>query len=351
MKHYLTAGLAGLVLLLSAAEGELLNNPKLEKNAAGWANWGRKQGTTLTSTAEGLQVKAVGPKLNQGPGQTLKLKPGYEYEYSCRLKGKLGEHSSATVLSWNFPKLKRGGKLRQIRGTFDWWEHKVKFTVPQNSDGITAIRPVILTGPGEVMLEWVSVKEFGEAVISRKGPEKKIPVIVPVKHPKKVIDFSQEKPVNVRAHVNEKVSPPPKGCSVENRDGAFVVNYRFTTAGHDALMFDIVKNIDSCKKVSMEITSDGKGHRLFFVLTDKSGEAHLTSKPILLNFKGKKNFNMVIPLPPEKPYNILDSIWGGDGNQHLDLPLKSMTVVLDDSPDASTDSGVITIKNLNIGNW
>ena len=29
MKHYLTAGLAGLVLLLSAAEGELLNNPKL----------------------------------------------------------------------------------------------------------------------------------------------------------------------------------------------------------------------------------------------------------------------------------------------------------------------------------
>ena len=351
MKHYLSAGLVVLALLLNAADGELLDNPKFENNAAGWNNWGRKQGLKLTSTPEGLLITAAGQGLNQGPAQTLKLKPGHEYEYSCRLKGKLAENASAQLLHWHFPQIKKGGNLRKLRDNFEWWDHKVRFSVPKDCNGVTVLRPVLLHGPGEIIIERVSLKELGESVSRRPAQENKIPEIVPVKHPKKKIDLSDLQPVNVRAHIREKVSAPPEGCSVRNRNGEFVIRYKFTTSGHDALMFDLVKRIDSCKKISMEITSDGKGHRLFFVLTDKSGEAHLTGKPIILNFKGRRKFNMVIPLPREEPYSILDSIWGGDGNQHLDLPLKSLTVVLDDSPDASMDSGVIAIKNLKIGNW
>ena len=349
MKLYLSAGMICFALL-TAGGNELLKNPKLDKNAALWTNWGYKQGLKLTSTPEGLRITGTGPKLNQGPAQTLKLKPGYEYEYSCKLKGKLGENAHADVLHWHFQKIKKSGKLRTLRGNFEWWVHKVKFSIPKNCNGVTVLRPVMLYGPGEIIVEWVSLKELGE-VLAGQTRKNRIPVIVPVVHPKKKIDLSDRQPVNVRAHINEKVSPPPEGCSVENRNGEFVIRYKFTTAGHDALMFDLVKNIDSCKKISMEITGDGKGHRLFFVLTDKSGESHLTEKPILLNFTGRKKFDMIIPLPPEKPYNILDSIWGGDGNQHLDLPLKSLTVVIDDCPDVSTDSGVITIKKLKIGNW
>lgn len=92
MKHYLSAGLAGLALMLSAADGELLDDPKFENNAAGWANWRLKQGLLLTSSPEGLQITAAGAGLNQGPAQKVQLKPGYEYEYSCKLKGELGEN-------------------------------------------------------------------------------------------------------------------------------------------------------------------------------------------------------------------------------------------------------------------
>lgn len=339
-----------LAFLSKAAEDELFKNPRLEKNAAGWANWGSKMGLKLVSTQEGLHVTAIGPKLNQGPAQTLQLKPGYEYEYSCRIKGQLAENSRVEVLHWHYPQTLKSGCLKILRGTFDWWEHKSKFTIPADCNGKTVLRPIIMTGPGEITMEWASLKELGEKLATKKG-EGKIPEIVPVVHPKKSIDLSKEQPVNVRMHINEIVSQPVQGCSVENQNGTFVINYKFTTKGHDAVFFDIAKELDSCRKVSMEVTSDGKGHRLFFVLTDKSGEAHLTDKPIMLNFKGSKKIDMVIPLPAEKPYDILDSNWGGDENQHLDLPLKSLTIVIDDCPDASMDSGVISIKDLKVGNW
>lgn len=351
MRNCHSVMLAFLMLALMAVAEELVVNPRFEDGLKGWTNWGKKMGTTLTVTPEGLLIKAIGPKLNQGAAQTVKLKPGYEYEYSCKLKGKLEANSRASVLSWYYPQDKKGRNLRLLRGDFDWWTHMVSFTVPSTSDGIVLLRPVSLTGPGEITIEWVSLKEKGEGVEAQKEKERHIPEVVPVVHPEKRIDLSREQPANVRMHINEKVSQPIEGNSVTNKDGAFVINYSFPSNGHDAVLFDLVKNIDSCKKLSMDITSDDKGHQLYFVLIDKSGEAHLTEKPLKLDFNGEKKFKMLIPLPAEKPYNILDSIWGGDGNQHLDLPLKSLTIVLDDSPDASTDTGVITIKNLTIGNW
>ena len=62
MKHILFAGLIGFALMLTAAEGELLDNPKMENDAAGWVNWGRKLGLTLISTPEGLLVTGAGER-------------------------------------------------------------------------------------------------------------------------------------------------------------------------------------------------------------------------------------------------------------------------------------------------
>ena len=349
MKLHLFLCFLVLALLSAAAENELFKNPRLEKNAAGWANWGSKMGLKLVSVQEGLHVTAIGPKLNQGPAQTLKLKPGYEYEYSCKIKGKLAENAQVEVLHWYFPQTKRSGCLRKLRGEFDWWEHKVKFTVPADCDGNTVLRPIIMTGPGEITLEWASLKEIGEKLATKKE-EGKIPEIVPVVHPKMTIDLSGEEPRNARAHIAEKPLPLPDGASVTRKDGAFVIDYNFTTEKHDAVMFDIVKELPSAAKVSMEVECSNPGHRLFFVLVDANGESHLVQKPLELNFQ-KKKLVYTLALVKKVPYNIYDSVWGGDGNQHLDLPLRSITIGIDDVPDTAKGKGTVTIRNLKIGNW
>ncbi|MBQ7179359.1 MAG: hypothetical protein IJS08_18220, partial [Victivallales bacterium] len=111
-----------------------------------------------------------------------------------------------------------------------------------------------------------------------------------------------------------------------------------------------VKELPSAAKVSMEIECSNPGHRLFFVLVDANGESHLVQKPLELTFQ-KKKLVYTLALVKEVPYSIYDSIWGGDKNQHLDLPLRSITIGIDDVPDTATGKGTVTIRNLKIGNW
>ncbi|MFA6929382.1 MAG: hypothetical protein WCT05_03570 [Lentisphaeria bacterium] len=331
---------------------ELLINPRFLNNAEGWSNWGSKKGMTAISTLEGLLLKCDSPGLNQGIAQSLSLKPGYKYEYSCRLRGTLeaSPASSVTLLSWYSPVTKTGSSFRTLIGDFEWDVHTTTFTIPANASGELLFRPIILTGPGAITLEWASLKEIGPGELPKQQSKTKLPEIKPVIHPKIKIDLSAEIPANIRAHVKEKLSPLPQGSSITNINDEFVIHYAFSTPGHDAVMFDIVKEIPSCAKISLEITADGAGHRMFFVLTDSSGESHYVTKPLILDFT-QKSLTFTLTLPPEKPYDILDSIWGGDRNQHLDLPLRSLTIGIDDSPDATIGQGTITLKKLQIGNW
>lgn len=347
-KILLLSALSLAVLGCSGAE-ELLKNPKLEKNASSWGNWGGKR-LRYRNTAEGLYMEGVTASLNQGIAQTLMLKVGQEYEFSCHLKGNAPGDSYVALLNVYYPATKRGDSFKQVRGNFDFWTHKVRFTVPAASKGKVLLRPVLLYGKCNLTLAWVSLKEIGKGKAPAVKKYGRIPVIKPVIHPRKRIALHGEKPVSIKAHVHEKLTDPPRGSSVTKDGSAFVIRYNFTTPGHDALMFDIVKKIDSCARVSMTVHSDGKGHRLFFVLIDKSGEHHLITNPVILNKKTGK-INTRLQLTPESPYNIPDTVWGGDKNVHLDLPLKGIKVVLDDKPDAFKGSGVVTIKDLTIGNW
>jgi len=351
LKRLFLSLLAGFVLSAVFAE-ELFSNPNFANDASGWANWGKKKGLLISAVSDGVLMQCDAPGLNQGLAQSIKLKAGSKYEYSCKVKGELGEDAYVNILSYYCANNKKmTGRARTIASSFEWDVHKITFNTPEDLTDAVLFRPVILFGAGKITLQWASLKEVGEAEENKKETVGKLPEIVPVVHPMLKIDLSAEQPQNIRAHVNESLQMQlPGAASVQKKDDAFVINYAFTTSGHDAIIFDIVKEIPSCAKISMQVESDGKGHKMFFVLNDASGESHLVPRPLLLDFQ-KRQVTFNLALPKEEPYSILDSIWGGDGNQHLDLPLRSISIVIDDAPDSSIDSGLVTIKNLNIGNW
>lgn len=349
MKKIYFVSILFCTLLAVAQEMNLIRNPKFEKGLAEWDNWGKDRLQIAISDGKAI-LKSERPGLNQGIAQSIELKPGCKYEYSVRFTAEFFEDAYANLLSWHCLQTKRGGNLRSVRTNTEWDTHTLIFTTPHDLQEKVLLRPLIIFGSAQVTISEVTIRELCN-VVKVEAPEKpELPVIVPVVHPKMTIDLSNEKPVNIRAHINEKNDLLPDGGSVSNENNTFIINYSFTTSGHDAVMFDIVREIPSCAKVSMEITSNGNGHRLFFVLVDKNDESHYVIKPLNLDFK-QRNVTMSLRLDKEEPYSIFDSKWGGDGNQHLDMPLKKITVGVDDMPDKTIEKGTVTIKNLQIGNW
>lgn len=339
-----------LAMLVNALGGNLLKNPQFKDDLGGWSNWGKDR-LAVSVSAEGAFLKSEKPGLNQGLAQTLELKPSCKYEYSARFKANFGENAYASVLSWYCPKTKKRGQARQISGDVEWDTHKMIFNTPHDLQEKVLLRPLVIFGPAEVTIAEVTLRELGVAAkVEPAAAKPELPVIVPVVHPKIKMDLSKEHPANARAHINEKNALLPDGASVLQENSSFIINYAFTTPGHDAVMFDIVKEIPSCAKVSMEVSSNGKGHRLFFVLVDQNDESHYVTKPLVLDFEQRK-LVMSLTVDKEAPYSIYDSKWGGDGNQRLDLPLKRITIGVDDRPDSTIENGTVIIKNLQIGNW
>ena len=341
-----------IVLCFLAVQGvELFKNPGFDNGGKGWENWGKKNGLHVeTAEGGGVRLWSDAPGLHQGLAQSIALTPGRKYRYSCTFSAKLAPGAKLSVLSLYSAASKWNKTYRSLAGSQEEDTHTMEFSVPSTLQGNVLLRPLILFGVCDVHLKQASLEEIGEGVEEKKQKVGKMPVIVPVVHPKMTIDLSWEEPRNARAHIAEKPSPLPEGASVARKDGAFVVNYNFTTEKHDAVMFDIVKELPSAAKVSMEIECSQPGHRLFFVLVDANGESHLVLKPLELNFQ-KKKLTYVLELVKKVPYNIYDSVWGGDKNQHLDLPLRSITIGIDDVPDTATGKGTVTIRNLKIGNW
>lgn len=350
--------LLALALLIGMAVAgeptELFKNPRFENKGQGWENWGKRSDLQiLEGVGGGVCLRAETPGLHQGLAQSVQLVRGRKYRYSCTFSAKCGEGGKVGVLSVYVAGSKWNKTLRMVVGQQDEDTHVLEFSVPEDleSDKIL-FRPVILWGACDVLLKEASLKEIGAGDAVKKQVAHSLPVIVPVVHPMGTLDLSQEKPCNVRAHEDGAVAKVlPEGASVEHKDGAFIINYNFTTDKHDAIMFDINKEIVSAAKVSMDLECSAEGHRLFFVLVDAGGESHWCYKPLNLDFVGRKTLTYTLALPKEEPYNVLDSIWGGDKNQHLDLPLKSITIGIDDVPDTATGKGTVIIYNLKIGNW
>ena len=154
-------------------------------------------------------------------------------------------------------------------------------------------------------------------------------------------------PVRIRAHIAEKPSAPPPGNSVSCKNGVYTLTYRFTTEKHDALFFDLDLPLEEASELTAQVNGDGKGHTLFAVVRDRSGQCFYFPGPAI-TFKGWKNIRIKFKYPKINPGEKYASIWGGDGSQQTGFPLRGITLGLNDTPDTSTDSGEILIRNLKV---
>ncbi|MBQ7178774.1 MAG: hypothetical protein IJS08_15265, partial [Victivallales bacterium] len=243
-----------IVLCFLAVQGaELFKNPGFDNGGKDWDNWGKRNGLHVEAAeGGGVRLWADGPGLHQGLAQSIALTPGKKYRYSCTFSAKLAPEAKLSVLSVYSGASKWNKTYRSLAGNQEEDTHTMEFSVPSTLQGNVLLRPLILFGACDVHLKQASLEEIGAGVEEKKKEVSKMPVVVPVVHPKMTIDLSGEEPQNIRAHIAEKPLPLPEGASVTRKDGAFVINYNFTTEKHDAVMFDIVKELPSAAKVSME---------------------------------------------------------------------------------------------------
>lgn len=160
-------------------------------------------------------------------------------------------------------------------------------------------------------------------------------------------DLTQTSIIGPFAHVAGKPAKPPVGSNIVWKNRAFILTYNFTSNEHDALFFELKQNLKSATELTAELYGDGKGHKLFIVIKDKSGESFYLAGPSV-SFKGWKKIRIKFKYPKVNPGEKYASIWGGDGNQHVDFPLQGILIGLNDTPDTAINSGTIIIKNIQI---
>ena len=149
------------------------------------------------------------------------------------------------------------------------------------------------------------------------------------------------------AHIAGKPAAPPAGSKLVHKNGTFILTYNFTSQGHDALFFELKQNLNSATELTAKVKGDGKGHTLFAVVKDKSGESFYFPGQAI-TFKGWKTIKIKFNYPKVNPGEKFASIWGGDGNQHPDFPLQGIVIGLNDTPDTAVDTGTIMIKDIRI---
>ncbi len=297
------------------------------------------------------------------PGVTLK--PGTKYIWAAIMKGEVADGANVRILGFIGDHKYEGGAQFRSGGSayqrdFDWNVYYREIETPTDCEGKFTMNLVRLTGKAKVTVAAAALVGLGPVAEPKTFSERRKPVVkkevappkAKVELPDMTIEFKDVNPVNPAAHVGEKPAPPPEGCKVENRNGKFVIDYVFTTPQHDAFMFDLAKDIPVCENISFTVSGEGKGHELFIVLYDAGGEAHFAALGALPE-SGKKTFNLRLGklLPKVEPFERYASKWGGDGNQTVDLPVKKITLGINDVPDTSMDRGQIVIENLKIGKW
>lgn len=149
------------------------------------------------------------------------------------------------------------------------------------------------------------------------------------------------------SHIAGKPAQPPAGAELIRKDGTFILTYNFTTKEHDALFFELKQDLHSATELTAEVNGDGRGHTLFVVVKDKSGESFFFPGPAI-TFKGWKRIRIKFAYPKVNPGERYASIWGGDGNQNPDFPLQGIVIGLNDTPDTAVDTGTIIIRDIQV---
>ena len=155
------------------------------------------------------------------------------------------------------------------------------------------------------------------------------------------------------AHVNEKPAPVPDGAKVSVGKDGIQMDYVFPSAGHDACMVEFPVNQGPFSTLTVKLSVSGPGHRPFVVLTDKNGEKHYFSLVNTRNIAGQSlkkagehTLSIPVPVRNEHPGERFAFRWGGDENQTIDFPVKSVLLGLNDSPDEFKGTGRIVFHSI-----
>jgi len=164
--------------------------------------------------------------------------------------------------------------------------------------------------------------------------------------------LSDLRDIHLRTHVNEKLAAPPPGNAARLTATGVDLEYAFNTDKHDACMFAFDIEIPTFDQVAVTTTADNSKFRPFIVLKDAGGECHffplIDSKRIsgqLINWSGKKTVTREIAA--QTPFgDLYASRWGGDDNQTIDFPVKSIILGLGKYPDAAKGTGKISFEKI-----
>lgn len=167
------------------------------------------------------------------------------------------------------------------------------------------------------------------------------------------IELAKIKKFEVKAHVNEKNAPPPKGSSIVNTPRGLKFHYVFPSKKHDALMAAFPVKVPAATKVKVELSTKIKGHRPYLILVDAGNEFHYMSihpsdmiPAQAIKTTGKLSFTAPLPLKNRFRGERHARHWGGDDNQRIDFPLKKIYIGLNDYPDAFVGKGEILFHKI-----
>jgi hypothetical protein len=148
------------------------------------------------------------------------------------------------------------------------------------------------------------------------------------------------------AHVNGQPAAPPEGAALRLESDGLRMDYVFASSGHDACMVEFAVHQDAFTQLTVEMTVSADGPRPFVVLSDVSGEKHYFSLIDTRNIAnqalkkaGRQVFSIPISVQNQHPGEKFAFRWGGDDNQRIDFPVKSIMLGLNDYPDDVHGSG------------
>ena len=220
--------------------------------------------------------------------------------------------------------------------------------------------------PGsDICFDDLKFKETSGAMILMKPPATsmdapKTPTRVetqktePAKGLVKEIALSKLQDVRLKTYADEKplVAPPP-GNAVQPTAEGVELQYAFGSDRLDACMFEFDTDIGEFNNIAVTMVGDNSKFRPFLVLRDAGGESHYfplsPSNAIaeqLINWSGKKTIERPVSVKNPFPANVYESRWGGDNNQTIDFPVKSVTLGLGKYPDATKGSGKVSFEKI-----
>lgn len=338
---------------VSLQDGNLLKNGRFEFGVTGWNYYGGKvpcKHETISPGQEGekcLYLQSDTPGYHGGIYQNIQLEGNRRYKLSTWIKADISDgkinllyYSGNITLANSGKETKKGwgGSIGEKTKSFDWQYIEKIIETPETAKEFTAtIYPVLLYDDADVWIDDIQLIDLGPAKLGEEVFS---------------LSFDNPKAWVLTAHVNEEPAGLPDDAKLQVADKlkcdgkpCLGLTYVFPSLKHDAIMLTSDVSIPEGTQVGLYVYGDGSGHELFWVLYDKSQEAHyLPIGPVY--WKGWKTVyaSMANLLKgPPTTYDVSCNHWGGNKNQKLDMPITKITIGINDKPDKFQGKGEIKL--------